>query len=102
MTVSRVTPADFVETVLVRRFNAKAVVVGSGFRFGKGRAGTVAALRALGGGLGLRRVGAKRARAWAMAVLHGQPTFAVDGSQIPPQRTSRAIYSTCLLCILSC
>jgi riboflavin kinase/FMN adenylyltransferase len=51
---AEVPPGRFVETILVRRFNAKAVVVGSGFRFGKGRAGTVAALRALGRRLGFR------------------------------------------------
>jgi len=29
----------------------------------------------------------QEARAWAMQILRGQTTFAVDGSQIPPQRT---------------
>jgi riboflavin kinase/FMN adenylyltransferase len=44
--------ADFVKQVLVHRLRAKAVVIGEDFRFGKGRQGDVALLRALGASLG--------------------------------------------------
>lgn len=50
-------PADrFVEEVLVRRLKAGAVVIGSGFRFGQGRRGTVAHLRTMGRRLGFQVV----------------------------------------------
>ncbi len=39
-------PATFIEDVLVRRMRAQWVLVGEDFRFGKGRAGDLAALRA--------------------------------------------------------
>ena len=39
-------PATFIERVLVRRLRAQWVLVGEDFRFGKGRAGDLAALRA--------------------------------------------------------
>lgn len=48
-------PADrFITELLLGRLRARAVVVGSGFRFGRERAGTVAALRAMGRRLGFR------------------------------------------------
>ncbi len=40
--------ADFVREVLGRTLNARVVVVGEGFRFGKGRRGTVETLKRLG------------------------------------------------------
>jgi riboflavin kinase/FMN adenylyltransferase len=46
------TAREFVEQVLVRKLNARWVVVGEDFRFGKGKEGNVAFLRALGGELG--------------------------------------------------
>ncbi|MCZ7683490.1 MAG: bifunctional riboflavin kinase/FAD synthetase [Sandaracinaceae bacterium] len=41
-------PEGFAEDVLARRLDARSVVVGPDFRFGRGRAGDVTALRALG------------------------------------------------------
>lgn len=46
-------PAAFVTDVLVGRLGAVAVVVGENFRFGRGAAGDVAALRTLGAAAGL-------------------------------------------------
>lgn len=46
------TAEQFVEQVLVGALGARHVVIGSGFRFGRGRAGTVAELAELGGRLG--------------------------------------------------
>ncbi|MEV0588155.1 bifunctional riboflavin kinase/FAD synthetase [Nonomuraea sp. NPDC050310] len=46
--LSRTAPEEFVETVLVDRLRAAAVVVGEGFRFGHGAAGDLAVLRTLG------------------------------------------------------
>ncbi len=50
--LSRLTPAEFVEQVLLERLHAVAVVVGENFRFGHRAAGTVAVLTELGAGLG--------------------------------------------------
>lgn len=47
----------FVEDVLVGRMNAKLVVVGSNFHFGKGRSGSVDSLREMGEELGFEVVG---------------------------------------------
>jgi riboflavin kinase/FMN adenylyltransferase len=41
-------PAEFIETHVVKGLNAEAVAVGSGFRFGAGAKGTVDTLRLLG------------------------------------------------------
>lgn len=51
-TLANLTPETFAEEILVRRLHANGVVVGEDFHFGKGRAGTPAVLRALGGRLG--------------------------------------------------
>jgi riboflavin kinase / FMN adenylyltransferase len=45
---------DFVSSILVRKMNVRAVVVGRGFRFGKDRRGTTADLKRLGRRLRLR------------------------------------------------
>jgi riboflavin kinase/FMN adenylyltransferase len=45
-------PPDFAAAVLQRALGARRVVVGTNFRFGRGRAGDVALLRRLGEGLG--------------------------------------------------
>jgi riboflavin kinase / FMN adenylyltransferase len=45
-------PADFAEAVLRGALGARRVVVGSNFRFGRGRSGDVALLKRLGGELG--------------------------------------------------
>jgi riboflavin kinase/FMN adenylyltransferase len=46
------TPADFAQTVLGRALGARRVVVGTNFRFGRGRSGDVALLKHLGRELG--------------------------------------------------
>lgn len=51
------TDAEFVQEVLVGAMNAKAIVVGSNFHFGNGRAGSVDTLRELGSDLGFEVVG---------------------------------------------
>lgn len=50
--LSQLTPAAFATEVLARGLGARQVVVGADFRFGKGRAGTVASLAELGAELG--------------------------------------------------
>lgn len=50
--LSRLTPEEFVKTVLVDSLHAQAVVVGGNFRFGHRAVGTVATLEDLGSGLG--------------------------------------------------
>jgi riboflavin kinase/FMN adenylyltransferase len=47
-------PGAFIEELLVGRLNARHIVVGDDFRFGAGRAGTLADLRAAGERLGFR------------------------------------------------
>ena len=51
-TLSALTPEDFARRVLVEGLGLKHVVVGQDFHFGKGRAGTVETLVALGAELG--------------------------------------------------
>ena len=48
MELARVTPEDFVDDILVRQLEVKAVVVGDNFRFGHKQAGNVKFLRELG------------------------------------------------------
>lgn len=55
--LSRLSPREFVERVLAGRLHAKAVVVGSNFRFGHRATGTVDTLRELGRELGFEAVG---------------------------------------------
>jgi riboflavin kinase/FMN adenylyltransferase len=50
--LSKRTPSEFAETVLGRALGARRVVVGTNFRFGRGRAGDVALLTHLGSDLG--------------------------------------------------
>ncbi len=51
-------PEEFVDRILIERLNARGIVVGDDFRFGRGRRGDYALLRALGAarGLEVRRV----------------------------------------------
>jgi len=49
--LAALTPEEFARTILVRRLGARVVVAGSGFRFGRGRAGDIATLRSLGAAL---------------------------------------------------
>ena len=48
MELARLTPEDFVDDILVRQLEVKAVVVGDNFRFGHKQAGNVKFLRELG------------------------------------------------------
>jgi riboflavin kinase/FMN adenylyltransferase len=57
--LSRETAADFASKVLRDALGARAVVVGEGFRFGRGREGDLAALRRLGRSLGFTVVGTR-------------------------------------------
>jgi riboflavin kinase/FMN adenylyltransferase len=50
--VARMSPDDFAGRILREEVGARLVVVGTGFRFGRGRAGDVARLRELGEELG--------------------------------------------------
>ena len=52
--LARWTPEQFVQRVLVRRLEAREVVVGHDFGFGRGRSGTIETLRALGRQYGFR------------------------------------------------
>lgn len=52
-------PEDFARALLATRLDACAVVVGENFRFGKGRAGDFATLRALGDDVGFEAVAAE-------------------------------------------
>lgn len=46
--LASLTPEEFVSRILVRRLRARTVVVGRGFRFGRGRSGSADDLRRLG------------------------------------------------------
>jgi phosphoribosyl 1,2-cyclic phosphate phosphodiesterase len=46
--LAALTPEDFVDVILVRQLQVRAVVVGDNFRFGRGKAGDVKFLRELG------------------------------------------------------
>lgn len=50
--LSRLTPADFVRQIIVRKLAARHVTVGDNFRFGSRQAGDAHALQRLGGELG--------------------------------------------------
>jgi len=50
--LASLTPREFVQQILVDKLNAKVVLVGEGFRFGAGGAGTAATLQELGSEFG--------------------------------------------------
>ena len=50
--LSKLTPVEFVQKILIQELDARAVLVGDNFRFGAGQAGNVALLRTLGEQLG--------------------------------------------------
>ncbi|HET9959767.1 MAG TPA: bifunctional riboflavin kinase/FAD synthetase [Polyangiaceae bacterium] len=50
--LSRLSPSEFVESILVQRLHARTVIVGENFRFGRDRVGDLRTLRALGEQLG--------------------------------------------------
>jgi phosphoribosyl 1,2-cyclic phosphate phosphodiesterase len=54
--LAALTPAEFVDEILVRQLQVQAVVVGDNFRFGRGKAGDVKFLRELGMRLGFEVV----------------------------------------------
>lgn len=54
--LASLSPAEFVDTVLVTRLNARVVVVGSDFKFGHHASGTIETLRVLGAERGVRVV----------------------------------------------
>lgn len=70
-------PEDFVRRVLVEHLNARAVVIGPDFRFGRGASGDVTLLRTLGGGLGFS--------------VHAHGPLEHDGAVISSTRVRRAI-----------
>jgi riboflavin kinase / FMN adenylyltransferase len=67
------TPEEFAERVLVSRLHAHTVVVGQGFRFGRGRTGDLATLQALGRKLGFSALAAE---------LVADPGGAISSSRI--------------------
>ena len=66
--MARTSPADFVSRLLVDRLGAVTVVQGANFRFGRGRAGDLETLRALGDRLGFRVIEAPSV-SWEGAVV---------------------------------
>jgi len=71
------TPEEFARLVLRDALGARGVVVGSNFRFGRGRRGDVATLRRLGGALGYR--------------VHGLDPVFHDGAPISSTRIREAL-----------
>jgi riboflavin kinase / FMN adenylyltransferase len=57
--LASLTPREFAERVLVSKLHAHTVVVGHGFRFGKGRAGDLATLQELGQTFGFSALSAE-------------------------------------------
>jgi riboflavin kinase / FMN adenylyltransferase len=75
--LSRREPEEFARDVLQRALGARVVVVGSSFRFGRGRAGDLATLRRLGEELGFR--------------VHGQRPVIARGGPISSTRIREAL-----------
>jgi riboflavin kinase/FMN adenylyltransferase len=75
--LSRREPEEFARDVLQRALGARVVVVGSSFRFGRGRAGDLATLRRLGEALGFR--------------VHGQRPVIARGGPISSTRIREAL-----------
>ena len=107
--LSLMSPEEFVDRVLVGALEAKSVIVGENFRFGRDRAGDVGRLVALGAGEGFdvevvepvlhegRRISSSRIRAAlergaveeAQALL-GHPFF-IDGPVVEGERRGRTL-----------
>ena len=71
--LAALTPESFIEDVLVRRLGVRWVLVGEDFRFGKGRAGDIATLRAAATTFSveaMRTVSVENERASSTAVRH--------------------------------
>lgn len=75
--MARTAPADFVSRLLVGRLGAVTVVQGANFRFGRGRAGDLETLRALGDRHGFRVVEA--------------PSVSWDGAIVSSTRIRRTL-----------
>ena len=75
--LSRREPEEFAREILQRALGARVVVVGSSFRFGRGRAGDLATLRKLGEALGFR--------------VHGQRPVIARGGPISSTRIREAL-----------
>jgi riboflavin kinase / FMN adenylyltransferase len=71
-------PEDFARLVLAEALGARLVVVGSNFRFGRGRTGDVERLTGLGAGLGFR--------------VHGVPPLLHEGAPISSTRIREALF----------
>jgi len=83
--IARMTPAEFVERVLVEKLDVAAVVVGENFRFGAKRAGDLAFLRE---SLAPRNV-----------PVEGVPTVFVDGQRVSSTLIRREIAAGNLPCV---
>ena len=75
--MARTSPADFVSRLLVDRLGAVTVVQGANFRFGRGRAGDLETLRALGDRYGFRVIEA--------------PSVSWDGAIVSSTRIRRTL-----------
>ncbi len=75
--LSRREPEEFARDVLQHALGARVVVVGSSFRFGRGRSGDLATLRRLGEALGFR--------------VHGQRPVIARGGPISSTRIREAL-----------
>jgi riboflavin kinase/FMN adenylyltransferase len=75
--LSRKTPEEFARSVLVGALGAGLVVVGSNFRFGRGRGGDVETLRGLGSALGFR--------------VHGLEPVMHEGAPVSSSRIREAL-----------
>lgn len=65
---SRVEPEDFIEQILIKDLRARAVVVGSDFRFGRYARGDVTMLRSFGRRLGFSVEGARMVEAEGLTI----------------------------------
>jgi riboflavin kinase/FMN adenylyltransferase len=75
--LSQLTPAEFARRVLADCLGASVVVVGAGFRFGRGRAGDVRALGAFGEAMAFR--------------VHGVPPVLHEGALVSSTRVREAV-----------
>ncbi|MDQ4024096.1 MAG: bifunctional riboflavin kinase/FMN adenylyltransferase, partial [Actinomycetota bacterium] len=75
-------PESFVEDVLVKGLGARLVLVGSGWRFGKGRAGTVGLLEELGRDLGFEAHGIELEEVSGEAASSSRVRAAVTGGDL--------------------
>ncbi|MFP3874568.1 MAG: bifunctional riboflavin kinase/FAD synthetase [Thiohalophilus sp.] len=75
--LAQLSPAEFIQQVLVDGLGVKYLVVGDDFRFGRGRAGTIDDLRAAGDEHGFTVVN-----------MH---TFEIDGERVSSTRIRRAL-----------